>query len=84
MTDNVIDARERFLGKVVLDKLEDFINRDPKFHPYYLLIEEEGENYIELRLHDLNTDSHIVLDKTPMIVIEERIKNGTCIVNLNG
>ena len=37
MTDNVIDARERFPSKVIPDKLEDFINRDPNFIYWPLL-----------------------------------------------
>ena len=83
MSTNVIDARERFLSKAILDGLEKFIGRDPKYHPYYLLLEEDGKDYIELRLR-CEDMSDIVLDKTPIHVMEERIANGTCIVNING
>lgn len=84
MSTNVIDARERFLSKAILDGLEQFIDRDPKYHPYYLLIEEDGDHFIELRLRCAELNSDIVLDKAPTHIIEERIANGTCIVNING
>lgn len=79
---NVIDARERFLSKSILNELEKFVDSDPKFHPYYLLLEEDGEEFIELRLR-CEDQSDIVLDKAPTYVIEERLNNGTCIVNIN-
>lgn len=83
MTSNVIDAREQFLSKAILDSIEDFIDRDPKFHPYYLLLEEDGQDFIELRLKCHDTKSDIVLDKAPIHVIQERLANGICVVNLN-
>lgn len=79
---NVIDARERFISKSILHELEKFVDYDPKFHPYYLLLEEDGEEFIELRLR-CDDKSDIVLDKAPIYVIEERLNNGTCIANIN-
>lgn len=83
MTDNVIDARERFLSKAILNSMEEFIDNDPKYHPYYLLLEEDGKDYIELRLRCEKLQSDIVLDKAPIYVIKERLENGICVVNLN-
>ena len=82
MTCNIIAAREQFLSKAILDSVENFINKDPKYHPYYLLLEEDGEEFIELRLR-CEDQSDIVLDKAPIHIIEERLANGTCVVSIN-
>lgn len=84
MSNNVIDARELFLGKALLNALDAKISAyKHQYHSYYLLIEEDGEDFIELRLHDLNEDTHIVIDKAPMIVYRERYENGKQLFEIN-
>lgn len=79
---NVIDARIEFLGKAVLDELERFVKNDQKYHPYYLLLEEDGEDYLELRLRDTTNNHDIVLDKAKICVYHERMQNGSPLFNV--
>lgn len=74
--DNVINARSHFLGKVLLDTLEKMTQQQLHLHPYYLLLEEDGEDYIELRIKDIKTNVHTVIDKAPIIVYNDRYVNG--------
>lgn len=76
MTDNIVDARDTFIGKSLIDHLEKLINYDPKYHVYCLLLEENNQHFIELRMKEVNTDVHTVIDKAPTIVYQERKKNG--------
>jgi hypothetical protein len=83
MQNNIIDAREMFLGRALLAALDAKINAyKEQYRSYYLLVEEYGEDFIELRLHDLNEDMHIVIDKAPMIVYLERQENGQALFEI--
>ncbi len=78
MKNNVIDAGSYFIGKVMLDTLDEMLKSSNQlhYHPYYLLLEEDGEDFIELRIKDINTNVHTLIDKTPLIVLNDRYKNG--------
>jgi hypothetical protein len=77
MSDTVIDARELFMGKMLLNTLDAMIAKHiDSYNSYYLLVEEDGEDFIELRLHDIQADMHIVVDRAPVLTYEERYKNG--------
>jgi hypothetical protein len=83
MTNNIIDARELFMGKILLNTLDAMIEKHADvYHSYYLLIEEDGEDFIELRLHDMNADMHIVIDRAPILTYEGRYKNGQALFEI--
>jgi hypothetical protein len=78
MKNNIIEAQSYFLGKVMLDTLDEMLieSNQPHYHPYYLLLEEDGEDFIELRIKDINTNIHTLIDKTPVMVLNDRHNNG--------
>ena len=78
MKNNIIEAQSYFLGKVMLDTLDEMLveSNQQHYHPYYLLLEEDGEDFIELRIKDINTNIHTLIDKTPVMVLNDRHNNG--------
>ena len=76
MTGTVIDARAQFLSKALIDRLEMLIKKDDNYHCYCLHIEEDGEDFLELRLRDISAKADIVIDRAPMLVYHERKENG--------
>lgn len=81
--DNIIDARDIFVGKMLLNTLDAMIEQHlDTYHSYYLLVEEDGENFLELRLYDTNADMHIVIDKAPIFTYEERYRNGQALFEI--
>ena len=78
MRNNVIDSRSYFLGKAMLDTLDNMLvnSKQLHLHAYYLLLEEDGMDYIELRIKDVNTNIHTLIDKSPVIVLNDRYTNG--------
>jgi len=78
MTNNIVDARSYFLGKAMLDTLDAMLqdHNQLNYHAYYLLLEEDGTDYIELRIKDINTNIHTLIDKSPVVVLNDRHTNG--------
>ena len=78
MTNNIVDARSYFLGKAMLDTLDVMLqaHNQLNYHAYYLLLEEDGMDYIELRIKDINTNIHTLIDKSPVMVLNDRHING--------
>jgi hypothetical protein len=76
LDDNIIDARTYFLGKALMDNLEERTQDEVHLHPYYLLLEEDGKDFIELRVKDIRTNIHIVIDKSPVGIYNDRYNNG--------
>jgi len=76
MTDNIIDARVQFLSKALIDRLEVMIQKQCNYHCYCLHLEEDGEDFIELRIKDIENNVHTVIDKAPVLVYSNRYENG--------
>lgn len=67
MSDNVIDARSMFIGKRLLDSLEKRIeHHKDRYLSFYLTYENEGQEWLELCLKDLQDNSIIVVDSKPI------------------
>lgn len=85
MTGTVIDARAQFLGKALIDRLESMIENDKNYHCYCLHIEEDGKDFLELRLRDFSSKKgDIVIDRAPMLVYHERKENGQPLFEIYG
>ena len=67
MSDNVIDARSMFIGKRLLDSLEKSIDHHKdRYLSFYFTYENEGQEWLELCLKDLQDNSIIVVDSKPI------------------
>lgn len=67
MTDNVINAEDIFLGKRLLNELDQMIEGyTDRYHSFYTIYDIDGRDYLELCLKDLNDNSIIVVDMKPI------------------
>lgn len=67
MTDNVINAEDIFLGKRLLNELDQMIEGyTDRYHSFYTIYDINGRDYLELCLKDLNDNSIIVVDMKPI------------------
>lgn len=67
MSENIIDAKSLFIGKRLLDSLENRIyDYREKYHPFYTTYEMDGKEWLELCLKDLENNSIIVVDMNPI------------------
>lgn len=72
MTDNVIDAQSLFLGKRVLNLLDEALgNFKDRYHSFYTLYDYDGEEWLELCLKDMDTKQIIVVDMAPIGKFED-------------
>lgn len=75
-TDNIIDAQEIFLGQKIITALENMLtDSDKHLVPMYEIAEDEGTDYLELMLYDINDGSRIVIDRAPTLVFQQRYEN---------
>jgi hypothetical protein len=76
MKSNVIDARADFLGKMLLDRLDKLTeSHKDRYSSFLLIVNEDGKDYIELYLKDLEDKSLIVVDRAPVEVYQERVES---------
>jgi len=76
MKSNVIDARSRFIGKMLLDKLDKMTDdHKERYYSFLLIVDEDGKDYIELCLKDLEDNSVIVIDRAPVEIYQKRVEN---------
>jgi hypothetical protein len=76
MKSNVIDARADFLGKMLLDRLDKLTeSHKDRYSSFLLIVNEDGKDYIELYLKDLEDKSVIVVDRAPVEVYQQRVES---------
>lgn len=64
---NVIDARSLFIGKRLLNMLDETLDTyKDRYHSFYTLYDNEGEEWLELCLKDIETNQIIVVDMAPI------------------
>lgn len=76
MADNVIDASSEFMALVCIRHLESLIDKDPKYHSYCRILEENEEDYLELRLHNIKDNFDIVIEKATVTTFKQRKSDG--------
>lgn len=84
MTGNVIDARTSFLMKALVDQLDDMIKDHSDWHSYCLHVEEDGEDFLELRFRDVTKQVDTLIDRATVLTYNERKQNGQPLFEIYG
>jgi hypothetical protein len=84
MTGTLIDARTQFLMKALIDQLDNLIKDNKDWHSYCLHVEEDGEDYLELRFRDVTNKIDTVIDRATVLTYHERKQSGQPLFKIYG
>jgi hypothetical protein len=70
--------------KALIDQLDNLIKDNKDWHSYCLHVEEDGEDYLELRFRDVTNKIDTVIDRATVLTYHERKQSGQPLFKIYG